>query len=558
MVRRSLTIIRGLDVISAIAILVLALGSVELVAGALSTGVTIDEPIQAEKTRTWINHGWYLPSGALVDGHLNTARGAPSPYVYGPAFGAVAHLSNVIAGNETTDEISHSPAAYRVRHLVVALLAVLTVVAVGAAVAFLSRSRRLGLWAGAGLLAVPAWTGYGFFNPKDMPAACGYTLVTVALVFALGAGPSEAGVTRRRVAIGALLASGIFIGAGTRLTLLIPFLLSLVLYAALRFAQRWVGRVRRNPGLDIAVAVGTGVGFGTIVAIYPNVAAAPLTLLVKSLSNSSAYPWSGFTLTAGRLLSEHPPWYYLPTWIGASYPLLLGGLAVLGTVAGIRDLVLARGRKWQGALWRRPDVGLLLVLQQALLLPVSAVVFGAVMYDGMRQYLYVLPAAAILAGIGAGQLCRWAGTRRPPARWKMATTTLLALALLVPVAEQTLLFPYNYTYVNPLAGVDGVNGRWETDYWFASGPEAGSHVPSHAELGCLLEFPSWRCDKDQIALIKEQQATHGNASTNHGSNWLILRRHNGNPPLENCEQTDDVTRWLRGERVIMSYVLHCR
>jgi hypothetical protein len=557
MAGRALALLKGLDLLAAIAVLVLAVGAIQLAAGAMSTGVTIDEPIEADETRSWIEHGWYLPSYYLVDGEPDPTNELSSPYVYGPAYGAVAHLANVVAGNEAIGEISHSAASYDVRHLVTALLATLTIAVVGAAVFFLSRSRRLGLWAAAGLLAVPVWTGQGFFNPKDIPAACGYTLVTVALLLALAEGVGGAATTRRRVAIGTLLAGGIFIGAGTRLTLLVPFLLSLLTYAALRLGQQQLGGVKRAPGTDIAVAAGAWAGFAGIAILYPEVAVSPFTLLVESVSGSKGYPWHGFTLTAGRLVSESTPWWYLPAWIGASYPLLLGALAILGGAAGIRSLAKARGARWRGSLWSRPDLGLLLVLQQALLLPIGAVATGAVMYDGMRQHLYALPAIAILAGLGADRLWKWAGTRRPARRWKMVATALLAIALLVPVAEQTLLFPYNYVYVNPVAGIGGVNGRWETDYWFASGPEAGSHTP--VPPGCLLEFSSWPCDEDQIALVEDRQgeAVEGRWRDDRAGSWLILRRHAGNLPPEDCEQADDVTRWLRGEQVIMSYVLRC-
>jgi hypothetical protein len=559
MARRAFARIRGLDPVSVIAMLVLAVGAVQLVDGALSAGVTIDEPIEAEETKSWIEHGWYLPAEFLVDGEPDPNNEFSNPYVYGPAFGAVAHGANVVVGNEAVGEISDAPGAYQVRHLVSAALAALAIFAVGAAVSFLTRSRRLGLWAAAGLLAVPAWTGHGFFNPKDIPAGCGFTLVTVALLFALAEGPGRALATRRRIAIGAMLAGGIFIGAGTRLTLLVPFLLSLLVYAALRLGQRRLGGVRRDGNTDIAVAAGAGIGFAAIAIVYPEVAISPLTLLAESVSGSRGYPWYGFTLTAGRLLSEHPPWYYLPAWIGASYPLLLGGLAIGGGVAWIRAMARARGARLRGTLWSRPDLGLLLVLQQALLLPVGAVVTGAVMYDGMRQHLYVLPAIAILAGVGAGRLWKWGGTRNPARRWKRAVAALLALALLVPVAEQTLLFPYNYAYVNPVAGIGGVNGRWETDYWFASAPDAFSHVPSDAALGCLLELPSWPCDEAQVARAENERGSEvGSQRQGDGAGtWLILRRHNGNAPPEDCEQADDVTRWLRGEQVIMSYVLRC-
>src|ERR1044072_2147476 len=173
MVHRARAFARRCDLVAVVAMLVLAVGAIQLAAGALSTGVTIDEPIEGDETRSWIEHGWDLPSGYVVDRGPAPANVLSNPYLYGPAFGAVAHGINVIAGNEEIGEIGDTSASYDVRHLLTPLLAALAVAPVGIAPFFLIRSRRLGLWAAAGLLAVPVWTGHGFFNPKDIPAACG-------------------------------------------------------------------------------------------------------------------------------------------------------------------------------------------------------------------------------------------------------------------------------------------------------------------------------------------------------------------------------------------------
>src|SRR5580765_249663 len=256
MIRRALRTLREIDPIAIVAIFVLLLGAGQLVAGALSTGVTIDEPIEVEETQSWIGDGWYLPGYLLVDGKPDPNNELASPYVYGPAFGATAHLANLVLGNEPSDEISDSAASYDVRHLLTALLAAIAVGAVGLAVWRLTGSLRFALWAAAGLLAVPAWTGHGFFNPKDIPGGCGYTLVTVALLLALAETTRARPPAWRRLGIAALLAGGTFIGAGTRLTLLVPLLLSLLVYAALRLAQRQLGKVDTGRSVDVAVAAG--------------------------------------------------------------------------------------------------------------------------------------------------------------------------------------------------------------------------------------------------------------------------------------------------------------
>lgn len=562
-----------LDRTGAVAGLVLLIGTVLLVAGALETGATLDEPLHVDRATSWIEDGWYVPSSLMVDGRPDPDSDLASPYVYGPAFAALAHSVNVVAGNEAIDEISRTARAYQGRHLTAAALALLAIAAVGVAVSTLTRSRIFGLWAAASLIAIPEWTGQAFFNPKDTPAACGYTLVTVGLILALAEAPgrrqggstppspasASAHLRARRWAIGAFIAAGFLIGAGTRLSLIFPFLASILTYGVLRFGQHHLGGLKRDRETDLTVVAGTGVGLGAIAVLYPKVAHSPFTFLAETVSGSADYPWQGVTLTAGELLSEHPPWWYLPAWVGASLPLLLGGLAIMGTALGVRGLLRARGSDWRGPLWGRPELGLLLALQQALLLALAAVLAGTVMYSGMRQHIYLLPAVAILAGVGTQRLWSWAEKRQPAERWTGVAAAVLCAALLVPMAEQLRLFPYNYTYVNPVARIGGVNERWETDYWVASAPEALSRVPHEAELRCYLVFPSVPCEIAQLVPFEDRRGSDVDDrwQGDTAATWAIVRRHAGNLPPEYCERADDVTRRLGDEEVVMTYVLRC-
>lgn len=553
---------RVLHIPTIVAIVVIAIGTVELGGGALSAGITIDEQTQLERTLGWIGHGWYVPEPFMINGVPDPHNDLSSPFVYGPAYSALAHLANVELGKESIGGVSSLADAYAVRHLVVAVLALLAAAAAGLAAWLLCGSRRAGLWTAAALLAVPAWLGQGFFNIKDVPAATGYTLVTVALVLAFGGAPPR---RRRLAAIVALLAGGIFIGAGTRLALWAPIVAALLLYAALRVGQSWRGGVPGPRGRDGAVLAGAVLGFAAIAAIYPRAAETPRTLLTHSISNSAGYPNESLTLTAGRLLPEHPPWWYLPTWVGASLPVLIGALAVLGGALAIAAIVTSRRRGGEGALWRHRDLGVSFVLLQALLLPALSIAGGATMYNGLRQHLYVIPALAILAGLGAERFARWARDRSAPA-WRIVAPAVLSLALIVPMAEQTALFPYNYTYVNPVAGLRGVNGEWETDYWFSSAKEALERIPRGARLLCStslvrLAEPDARptyseCNQAFFQPFEDRRGSKADAAKGSGT-WVISWPRGQNRPPPYCEDADDVTRWLRGERVTIAYVLRC-
>jgi hypothetical protein len=563
--RSAIARVRGWDPITAIAVIVLAFGVVQLIWGAIDIGVTLDEPIHADRLQGWLDTGWYLQPWLLPGGIPNPEFEISNPYVYGPAYAVLGHAANVIAGNEPLGEASTTAGAYAVRHVVTALIALLAVAAAGAATYLLSGSWRIGLWGAAALVAIPRWSGHGFFNPKDIPVASGYTLVTVALVLALWERPGGAS-RKRRLAIASTLALGIFLAAGTRPAIWPALLVSVLGYAVLRAGQWRFGGVTRPPGLDLAVAAGVAAGAIAIATIYPNAARTPFAFLTESVSGSSSYPWEGVTLTAGKALSEHPPLWYLPAWVGGTVPLLVGVLAIAGVAVALATLVrLLRRTK---AAWTDRRLALPLVLAQLLLMPALAIASGSTFYDGMRQHLYLLPAVAILAGIGAGVAWSWA--RQRSRAWRATLATVLGLALIAPAVQQAILFPYDYTYFNPVARIGGINGRWEADYWFSSVDEAIARVPRHARLMCGgVVSPTDPGDKpvvspcvgSQFEAFEDRRGTEldadSAASLERPGVWAIAPRRNGLVPSPGCEEAGNVTRRLLGEEVIMSYVLHC-
>lgn len=576
---------RHLDVVAAIALLVLLAGVAQMFLGALRVGVTWDEPIHVERTQALFDTGWYLPPAEQAD---TGAEAELRRYVYGPTFSLLAHGVNVVAGVEDAGTISTSAAAYAGRHLVLAALGTVGALAVGFAVWTLTSSRRSALWSAAALTALPAWTGHAMFNGKDLPAAVGYTLLTVALVLALVADPPGPLHRVRGPLVVVGVGLGVFLGFGTRLALWVPIGVTVVAFLALWGLRAATGRAvwRHAP---VLVATGALLGLLGTAAAYPRAASRPWALLRGSVEASSAFPWRGYTLTAGQLLpAQDLPWWYLPTWFAARTPVLLAILAAVGAVLVVVALLRADPHaSWLGAAhatapaaapgatsqarvlrWVPSDstAGALLVLLQATMLPAGAVVLGSVLYDGLRQHLYAVPALAVLAGLAAHRLAAVHLDAATAPRWRRAVgTAVLSLALLVPAVEQALLFPFNYTYINPVAGLGGIEGRWETDYWRAAGREATTRVPTDAELRCsALELPRtgqpaglWACGPDITPFAHLRGTDVAADADDHEGVWVIGRRREGATPPAACTSVDDVTRWVRGERVVMMHVLVC-
>jgi hypothetical protein len=108
------------------------------------------------------------------------------------------------------------------------------------------------------------------------------------------------------------------------------------------------------------------------------------------------------------------------------------------------------------------------LLQLWLLFPVAYfVVVRPNVYDGIRHFLFVLPAMALFCGLGAAWVLERAGRRRV---WVAGVLTVLLGA---SMWNHVVLHPYQSSYFNALVG--GLRGAWrdyDVDYWTSSYREA--------------------------------------------------------------------------------------
>jgi hypothetical protein len=111
------------------------------------------------------------------------------------------------------------------------------------------------------------------------------------------------------------------------------------------------------------------------------------------------------------------------------------------------------------------------------LLPLTgAILAGSTLYDNFRQFLFILPALFILAGMALDELFN-----RINAAWLKAL--VLGIVVLPGILAGVSLHPYEYTYYNNLVGgTGGAFRRFETDYWGTSFAEAANYINQTAPL----------------------------------------------------------------------------
>jgi hypothetical protein len=532
------------------------------VSGALMVGATWDEYGLARFLQSYLDSGWFTEPTAIANGvpdlgqiwYLNS---------YGPVGSLPGHLIAMASGVDSLDSVSLSANAFAVRHLGSVAWAIVGVASVALAARLVLRSWTWAVLAAAVLSSVPLWVGHGMFNPKDIPVAAAYSLAMLAATAMCVAQPGGTTV-RRRLLIATLLAVALVAAAGTRPFAGIMIALSVVGALMFRLLWSWWARLptRRlwTPFLDVAGA--SIAAYVILLAIYPRLFSDPIALGVGAYLEARQFAFNEYLITAGQWLSQPAPPWYLPVWFAAQLPLLVFIGSLVGVVA------------WLARLLRRPEpgdpsgprevLGLMPWVIQAFGALTLAIVGGAVVYNGSRQYLFAVPAFALLATFAIASVARWGARRQFDRRFAVAYWVVVSVGLLVPVIGQVQLHPYSYVYYNAVTtAVAPIDGAWPTDYWRAGARELWSLVPADGDEGCAYEQGLWGrrapCSKEQMFIpYQAERGLNARAvATMPDSIWLIRENQGVVDPPAGCRIADEIARRNLWQSVTIGQVLEC-
>jgi hypothetical protein len=359
---------------------------------------------------------------------------------------------------ETTLALLYAPwpeLRFDIRHLFLGLLALGFVPALAAYARGLGRA-AVGPLSVLALLMLPRLLGHATNNSKDVPFALAVSFFMAGLVRLFGQGRRDA-----RSVVGAAVAAGLALAIrpGGLPLLGVFYLAAAALGHAAGSAPLREGRWR---GAGLRAAGYWAGALALMVLLWPWAHEAPLLHPYRAILRAAAFDRVVPVLYAGQALtSDTLPRSYLPFFLLVTTPLSTLALAALGLVAETRAS-LRRGAGTASFTFALTGVWALL--------PVAlAVALRPNLYDGVRHFLFVLPAVAVLAGLGAWHLAdRLRRTRLRAYAWAVAVGVLL-----VPAVAMVRLHPYQSSYFNPLVGwLAGAAGRYETDYWGTSLSEA--------------------------------------------------------------------------------------
>ena len=323
---------------------------------------------------------------------------------------------------------------------------------------------RAGFLAALFLLLTPNYYGQMFNNPKDIPFAVGCIWAVYYLVRIVPYLPRPPWRLVAKLAVATGLAMAVRIG-GLLLLCYLGLLLSLfAVWQSIASRRLWV-LVRTGSTVLWRVLLPVAViAYAIMLAFWPWAQSAPISHPLSALSVFSHEIFTAKVLFDGRLISAYAlPWTFLPTYIALALPELVLALVLAAPV--VAGIALARS-----GVWRPERVLPLFLLGFVIVFPVAyAIAVKAVLFNGMRHFIFLLPPIAVAAALTADRgMVRLAAF---PCRQPIYAA--LGLYGLAHLSIMATLHPDEYVYYNGfIGGVAGAEHKFKLDYWANSYAEA--------------------------------------------------------------------------------------
>jgi hypothetical protein len=234
----------------------------------------------------------------------------------------------------------------------------------------------------------------------------------------------------------------------------------------------------------IAAAILCVTSWLTMTVLWPFVFVSPIRNLLLSIKVLSYYPYYTAILYDGSYIRAHDlPRTYTFTWLVIGSPPSLLILALLGL--SVACVWCFKKRLID------PKIGLIL---GSLIVPLGAMfILHSVLYDALRQFLFLVPSIILLAVYGFVQTLQYLASRQDRVwRWAAVALAVLTLASYAQVAvEMQELSPFEYTYFSPLVGgLPGAVNQYESDYWQNCGGPAAYWLAQNYQHYTSSKTPS--------------------------------------------------------------------
>jgi hypothetical protein len=205
------------------------------------------------------------------------------------------------------------------------------------------------------------------------------------------------------------------------------------------------------------------VAYPAMLLFWPWAQTDPIENPLRALAFFSHQTFPFYTLFDGQYIpATDLPWTYLPTYIALALPELVLALLLCAPVVAAVALCSCGLRREQALA--------VFVIGIGIVFPVGyAIAIKAVLFDGMRHFIFVLPLIAVGAALTADRGLSWLA-RLP--YWR-PIFVVFAFYGLAHVSIMAVLHPDQYVYYNAfVGGVEGAERKFKLDYWANSYAEA--------------------------------------------------------------------------------------
>jgi hypothetical protein len=330
---------------------------------------------------------------------------------------------------------------------------------------------KAGFFSALFLAVMPGFYGQMFNDSKDIPFAALFSIALYNILRTYNQLPkvSYRLVVEVGVAIG--LALGVRIGGIILLGYLLFF------WATWLFIQWIKGLSSRHDLLVLSIKLTCTFILTVIIAWtlmmiwWPWAQVSPLAHPFAAMKATAHFRWPLTVFFNGDFIAGPAlPWTYLPTWLLISLPEFYFIALALGVLLASKTLIEVDKELPQPD--RLIKIGLLAL---AGAFPIfSALILHATMYDGLRQFLFVLPCISALAGVSFVSFLESRTNK-----WiKLGAAATVLISVSLTVLDMIQLHPYQYVYFNRLfaGGLRSAAERFETDYWGSSYKEGAEWV----------------------------------------------------------------------------------
>ncbi len=363
-------------------------------------------------------------------------------YLYGGMFNMISAAANRYIGG--IDE-------YDMRHLINSMTGFLAILITGL-LAMRIGNWMTGFFALVLLATYPQFFGQSMNNPKDIPFALGFVFSIYFFIKLVKELPRPSARTWIMSAIGIALTINMRIGGLMLIGILIAFVTGTYILSA--ETRKQITQTKSVSYLVTRIFFVTVAGYFGGLIFWPYGLLSPLSHPLEALKEQSNFSIGIGLLFDGKYMSSKEiPWYYIPKWIWITAPL------VVLIPAMIQPVICFFKRKEKSFV-------LTLLILFAVLFPWVYMVYNkSPLYDGMRQFLFVVPLIAVLAALTWQFLI----TNFSQKIISYSAISLLLIGVTLPLRFCFANHPNEYVYFNEMiGGIKGAYGKFDTDYYMNS------------------------------------------------------------------------------------------